>query len=105
MTDSSPITRDEMIEMFGDAMPIEAVNLIWNGPPGMSVGECRVKLREIAANRKAEPRLAPDGINLARQWLASHLMAPIPIEISDTIERALELAMENCLSQQERKTP
>jgi hypothetical protein len=50
----APITQKEMIELFGEAMPIEAVNLIWNGPDDMTVGECRAKLREIAA-KEANP--------------------------------------------------
>ena len=44
-----PITREEMVEMFGSECPMEAVKLIWNAPDGLTLAEIRRKLREIAA--------------------------------------------------------
>lgn len=44
-----PITQEEMIEMFGEAMPIEAVRLIWHSPPHATIGEVRAELRRLAA--------------------------------------------------------
>lgn len=46
-----PITREEMIDLFGDAAPIEAINLVWNTPPQMTLREIRKQLRVIAASR------------------------------------------------------
>lgn len=60
----APITREEMITMFGDAMPIEAVALLWNSPGETTIGEIRAKLREIAAarqNRAQRPSLPQAG--------------------------------------------
>lgn len=51
MTNTSPITREEMIEMFGEEMPMEAVVLVWDSPGETTIGEVRAKLREIAAKR------------------------------------------------------
>lgn len=42
-----PITREELIEMFGEAMA--AVTLLWESPPSMTIGRLRAELREIAA--------------------------------------------------------
>lgn len=50
---TDPITREEMIKLFGETMPIEAVNLVWNSPGNMTIGEVRAALREIAAKKKA----------------------------------------------------
>jgi hypothetical protein len=49
--DTDKITQDEMVKMFGDAMPIEAVNLIWQSPGTKTVGEVRAELRRIAEKR------------------------------------------------------
>jgi len=47
-SDCAPITRDELVEMFGGDMPIEAVNLLRNTPGCMTIGEVRVELRKMA---------------------------------------------------------
>jgi hypothetical protein len=47
-SDCAPITRDELVEMFGEDMPIEAVNLLRNTPGCMTIGEVRVELRKMA---------------------------------------------------------
>ena len=41
------ITREEMIEMFGEEMPREAINLLWDAPATKTIGELRAQLREI----------------------------------------------------------
>jgi hypothetical protein len=48
---SAPITKEEMVEMFGEEMPREAVNLVWDSPGEMTVGEIRTELRRIARQR------------------------------------------------------
>lgn len=45
------ITQQELVDMFGSQMPIEAVDLLWNAPDEMTIGEARAKLREIANAR------------------------------------------------------
>lgn len=43
-----PITLAEMVELFGETMPIEAVALLQKAPDGMTIGELRDELRRIA---------------------------------------------------------
>lgn len=45
------ITQDEMVEMFGQSMPVEAVSLLFDAPPEMTIGEIRAKLRTMALPR------------------------------------------------------
>lgn len=52
-TDAAPISQAEMVEMFGETMPIEAVRLLFESPGSRTIGELRAKLREIARARKA----------------------------------------------------
>lgn len=42
------LTQDELAALFGDTIPIEAVNLIWSSPPEMTVGQIREKLAQMA---------------------------------------------------------
>lgn len=42
------ITQDEMIGMFGERMPTEAMHLLWSADDKMTVGEVRDALRDIA---------------------------------------------------------
>ena len=41
------ISQEEMISMFGKSMPTEAVNLLWQAPDDMTVGEIRKALRKM----------------------------------------------------------
>jgi hypothetical protein len=41
------ITREEMIEWFGNEAPIEAINLIWNSGGSKTLGEMRTELRAM----------------------------------------------------------
>lgn len=50
--DSAPITREEMVELFGEEHPPEAVDLIWHAPMDWTFGQVRAELRKIAASRK-----------------------------------------------------
>jgi hypothetical protein len=45
------ITQEEMTELFGNSMPMEAVNLLFNSPGDKTVGEIRDKLRAIATKK------------------------------------------------------
>ena len=47
------ISQEEMQQMFGSRMPIEAVSLLYNAPDGMTVGELRDELRRIAKSQKS----------------------------------------------------
>lgn len=63
------ITQAEMIEMFGEAMPIEAVNLVFDSPDGMSIGEMRAELRRIA---KAKSSTLLQSVREAFALMAEH---------------------------------
>lgn len=45
------ITREEMIALFGEEMPMEAVKLVWEAPDGWTLGQIRTELRRIAGKR------------------------------------------------------
>lgn len=49
--DTAKITHEEMIELFGEEMPIEAVSLLWGASDGETIGNVRRKLREMAGAR------------------------------------------------------
>jgi hypothetical protein len=51
MMEDERITQEWLIENFGDSMPIEAVNLIYDSPGNKTLGEVRAELRAMAANR------------------------------------------------------
>ena len=51
MADTDLITRQEMVEMFGKTMPIDAVNLLWDLSGTKTIEEVRAELRSIAATR------------------------------------------------------
>lgn len=46
------LTQAELQHMFGDTIPIEAVNLIWNSPDYVTVGEIRKQLSIIGKGHK-----------------------------------------------------
>lgn len=53
MTDEPKLTQDELGKMFGDTIPIEAVNLIFvEAPDTMTMGQMREKLRAMATPHK-----------------------------------------------------
>lgn len=58
------ITRDELWGMFGDELPMEAVNLIWNAPAEKTVREVREELREMGKRIQAD---AQNPIKIARK--------------------------------------
>ena len=50
-----PITQAEIIALFGDAIPLQAVQLITDMPPGMTFDRVRQQLHAIAKARSATP--------------------------------------------------
>lgn len=54
--DQSPITQAEMFAMFGNEMPLAAVQLVWLASDGETVGSVRAKLREIARQEGEKKR-------------------------------------------------
>lgn len=48
MGEGDKITREEMRELFGDRMPLEAAKLLWDLPSTKTVDEIRAELRELA---------------------------------------------------------
>lgn len=100
------ITRAEIVEMFGETMPIEAVNLLWDSPGEMTIGEMRAKLREIASTRTPSTGTGAREISEhAKELLATevsahkrrHIMGPSPSyagSISPSAAlRAIEVAL------------
>lgn len=95
MSKTGPITREEMIEMFGEAMPMEAVALVWDTPGEMTLGEVRARLREIAATPKAitlSDRLRSEAVS----WSAPHTvtgprLAKLLCEAADEIDRLVAI--------------
>ncbi|MER9196404.1 hypothetical protein NKI13_24485 [Mesorhizobium australicum] len=51
---SGKITQAELVAMFGDAMPIEAAELLWKCPPDWTTDRLRSELRALAS-----PAVAP----------------------------------------------
>lgn len=51
----SPITQAEIIELFGDAIPLQAVQLIIDMPAGMTFENVREQLHATARARSASP--------------------------------------------------
>lgn len=58
--DQGPITQAEMIELFGEAMPIEAVDALFKAPDHWTTGQVRGEIRRIAATQRARGRQAAD---------------------------------------------
>lgn len=80
-----PITREEMITLFGEEIPMEAVALIWNEPEGMTIGQIRAKLREIArchCGRNGHPL---NSVNCP-----VHGYSTVPAQDMKTVTRALQ---------------
>lgn len=49
-----PLTQKEIQEIFGDEIPIEAVELLFSAPGDMKVAELREKMNEIAVRHKQQ---------------------------------------------------
>lgn len=54
MTETDKISREEMIEMFGTHMPIQAVSLLWDSDDTKTIGDIRKELRQMANNLNNE---------------------------------------------------
>lgn len=65
-----PITLNEMIEMFGTKMPMEAASLVWDSSPDRTVGEIRAELRRLADRKAAIMRVARAIVDAEQdQWV------------------------------------
>jgi len=53
MTDNR-ITIEEMEELFGEHMPLEAAIVLWRPPDGWTVEQIRGKLQEIAQEQRTD---------------------------------------------------
>lgn len=67
-----PITQAEIIELFGDAIPLQAVQLIVDKPAGMTFDKVRARLRAIAHARPGAPC---EGANMLLSLHQRHLQA------------------------------
>lgn len=47
------LSQNELRELFGDEIPVEAVDIFWNSPGEKTLGEIREELRALAARLKA----------------------------------------------------
>jgi hypothetical protein len=55
MGKKTKITKQELLELFGERMPLEATSMAWDPPGNMTLVEQRAKLREMArAWRKSQ---------------------------------------------------
>lgn len=55
MDAEAKITPEELEEMFGPpGLPIEAVNIIWNGDDSRTIGQIRAELRALAKRLKTK---------------------------------------------------
>lgn len=52
--DEGPITPAEMVEMFGTDMPPEVVQVLFDAPRHLTLGQVRAEVRRIGAERKRE---------------------------------------------------
>lgn len=59
-TDQDPITKAEMIEMFGEVRPREVVDAWFNAPDEQTVGQYRAEVRRLGALRQRERREAAE---------------------------------------------
>lgn len=53
MPSEEKISPDEMREMFGEMIPMEAVSIIWNGDGSKTVGQARAELRALSEKLKS----------------------------------------------------
>lgn len=51
----SKITQEEMHELFGEEIPIEAIKLLHGAPAGTDPDEIRAKLRKLTTTTKSDP--------------------------------------------------
>lgn len=77
------ITREEMIELFGEAMPLEAGNLLFDTDGDKTIGQVRAELRKIAAERRPA---SLDTSDLVRR-LAEPLTAEIARQVGGAVGR------------------
>lgn len=90
----APITQEEMQQLFGETLPMEAVALLWSEPGNTTFGQMRAKLREIAANRKV-PTLVERLRSEAANWSAT--CGPLFDEAANEIERLRSVVRVNGL--------
>lgn len=88
------LTHAELGEIFGKTMPIEAVNLIWNSPDHVTVGEIRRELRAMGNAHKRQKavadaiakRLEPYATDAENDWdWIFHDTARVALEAADAI--------------------
>ncbi len=68
----SPITQAEIVHIFGETIPLQAVQLIVDMPAGMTFDEARSQLYTIARARSAAPS---HGANMLLSLHRRHLQA------------------------------
>ncbi|MGR3495243.1 hypothetical protein [Citreimonas sp.] len=90
MSEAERITQSELQQLFGDRIPVEAVNLFWNCPPEWTLDKLRAEIRKLAP---AYTRADLDAATLAAYEAAA-------MELERWAEPGVEL--DHCLTDEAR---
>lgn len=122
--ETSRYNYDELIRLFGDNMPMEAVEVLFNSPGELTLGEVREKVAEIAKRwNKGRYKTAQEVIvdylkvlnsmanqidlrfvDMARiliERLHDHGFVVVPKIATDTIKRAYDECLPDCEASEE----
>jgi hypothetical protein len=67
-----PVTQAEIVEIFGDAIPLQAIQLVIDMPSNMTCDQLRGRLKAIARNKATEqPVVAGMLLSLQRRHLTA----------------------------------
>lgn len=67
--DEAPISRAELVEMFGADMPIEAVQALCDAGDGRTIGQVRAEIRRLGTLRRRERETAEAVRAVEQEWL------------------------------------
>jgi hypothetical protein len=76
------ITREEMVELFGAVMPIEAAVLLFEAPDDQPTSEIRAKLREMAKRQSN-----PSAFEEKAREIADGILSQLTHELRGTTEK------------------
>ena len=93
--DTDPISRAELVEMFGTDMPVEAVQALWGADDGRTVGQVRAEIRRLGALRRREREEAEAIREIETGWFKrlhevhNALQADEPVHVCNRLIAAL----------------
>ncbi len=67
--DEAPITRAELVEMFGTDMPIEAVQALCDAGDGRTIDQVRAEIRRLGTLRRREREEAEAARKIENRWI------------------------------------